>query len=108
MFTEQDKSFIEKLGLQRLSEEQQAKQLQSFYATLKLRVGMVLEEKLSDEQLIEFEKISESGDQEAITAWLTKAVPDYDQVMATEMEALVQEIKQTAADLRSIIDEAND
>jgi hypothetical protein len=107
MFTEQDRVLITELGLDRLPEEQQAAQLQNFYNALKLRVGIALEDKLTDQQLIEFEKVSATGDQATVNTWLTKAIPDYDRVMTTETETLKQEIKQTASDFRNIINEAN-
>jgi hypothetical protein len=105
MFSEQDKTLIEELGLQNLSEEQQALQLQKFYQTLQKKVGMALEDKLSDEQLVEFEKVSGSGDNTATADWLRRAIPDYDQVVVSETADLKQSIKQAAKDYRRIIHE---
>ena len=105
MFTDQEKALIEELNLQHLSEQQQSEQLQKFYETLHIRVGMALEDRLSEEQLREFEKISEVGDNEVTNAWLKHSITDYDQVVAEEMSALKRDVKKSAADFRAIIND---
>ncbi len=105
MFSEQDKTLIKELGLQNLSEDQQTLQLQKFYLALQKKVGMALEDKLSDEQLAEFEKVSDAGNDTVTADWLRQAIPDYDQVVASETADLKRSIKQTAKDYRDIIHE---
>jgi hypothetical protein len=108
MFTEAEKTLIKELGLQDISsEEDQARALQDFYDSLQMKVGMALEDKLSDEQLIEFEKIAAADDDQADIDWLKKAIPDYEQIVAEETAKLKQEINQSSAELRAIMDEAD-
>jgi len=96
---------IEELGLSSLGEEQQKHNLANYYDTLEIRTSIALEEKLSDAQLGEFERLQEAGDDDAVMAWLRQAVPDYDTVVADEAESLKQDIKRTAAILRQAVNE---
>ncbi len=105
MFLPQDKDLIKELNLQHLPEERQARQLQTFYETLHTKLSMAIEDALSDEQLLEFEKISDVGDDVAAKQWLEHAIPHYDKLLAAETEAFKTEIKKNAAAYRSIINE---
>lgn len=108
MFTEKDKELIKELGLQDLSEAEQAGYLQQFYNTLQMQVGMILEDTLSGEQLADFEKVSKKGDDKATAEWLKQAVPDFDKHIAEEQAALVQEIRESAASIRKVINEPSE
>ena len=105
MFTPEDQQLIEELGLSSLSEEQQKYNLANYYDTLEIRTSMALEEKLSDAQLGEFEKLHDAGNDDAVKTWLHQAIPDYDEVVAAEADSLKQDIKRTATILRQAVNE---
>lgn len=107
MFSEEEKALINELGLQSAPEDQQALYLQKFGLTLKKKIGMALESELSEDQLAEFEKISEAGDDAATSAWLRQAIPSYDQVVAEETEDLKKFIKQSSDNFRDVLSEGS-
>lgn len=99
MFDEEDKQLIQEFGLQTFDETAQRGLLQQYYATRDLRISMALEDKLTDEQLDEFEKLHEAGDDAATMQWLRTAVNDYDQVVSDETAALKADLKRSMANL---------
>ena len=104
MLTPEETQLIDELGLSHLPEDRQHYNIAKYYDTLNLRLSMVFEDRLSDEQLAEFEKLHDAGDDEAIQTWLHQAITDYDQVVADEEAALKQDIKRTADDIRDTLD----
>lgn len=100
-----DDNFLNDLGLGGLPDDQKQAFLQHVLETLELRVGTKLSEGLSDEQLEEFEKLTpEPNDspevaeqkQRSALQWLETNRPNYRQVVADELEALKNEIRQNA------------
>jgi len=91
-----DDNFLAELGLAELPAEEKKKMLAHIYETLELRVGMKLAENMSDAQLDEFEKLMETGNESGALTWLESNVPNYKDVVASELEVLKNEIKQTA------------
>jgi len=71
-----DDQFLEDIGLNALPEEQRKPFLQHVYDQLEYRVGISLSEGMSDEQLLEFEKIIDR-DQEVISAWIAQYAPNF-------------------------------
>ena len=51
-----DDTLLEELGLMALPESERRQMLKQIYETLEMRVGMRLAERMSDQQLDEFEK----------------------------------------------------
>jgi hypothetical protein len=91
-----DNNFLAEIGLASLPEEEKGKMLAHIYETLELRVGMKLAENMSDAQLDEFEKLADANDEAASLRWLETNVPNYKDVVMTELEKLKGEIKITA------------
>lgn len=91
-----DDNFLAELGLAALPAEEKKKMLAHIYETLELRVGMKLAENMSDAQLDDFEKLMDSGNEAGALTWLETNVPNYKEVVASELEVLKQEIKVTA------------
>jgi len=57
---------------------------------------MKLAENMSDAQLNEFEQLMDNGNEAGALTWLETNVPNYKDVVASELEALKAEIKATA------------
>lgn len=98
-----DDSLLEELGLMALPKEERNALLRQIYETLEMRVGMKLAERMSDQQLDEFEsflpdeKTNNPGDEAGALKWLETNFPDYKQVVASELEVLKSEIKKDSA-----------
>lgn len=95
MFKLDDNLLIE-LGLGDLPADEKNKMLAHIYETLEMRVGMKLAEKMSNEQLDEFEAFVDRNDEAGALKWLETNFPNYKQVVADELESLKVEIKQAA------------
>ena len=91
-----DDDFLAQLGLAELPPDDKKKMLAHIYETLELRVGMKLAANMSDAQLDEFEKLMDSGNDAGALNWLETNVPNYKEVVASELEVLKNEIKATA------------
>ena len=91
-----DDNFLAELGLAELPAEEKKKMLAHIYETLELRVGMKLAENMSDAQLDEFEKLMDTGNESGALAWLETNVPNYKDVVASELATLKAEIAATA------------
>lgn len=91
-----DDNFLIDLGLGELPAEDKKKMLAHIYETLELRVGMKLAENMSDSQLDEFEKLADANDEAGSLKWLETNVPNYRDVVVSELNKLKLEIKQSA------------
>lgn len=89
-----DDDFLAGLGLGDLSEEDKQAFVLHLQEELEMRVGEILADRLTDEQLDEFGEIVESDNPEAAGTWLQENAPGYEQVVLDELEKLRQEIIQ--------------
>jgi hypothetical protein len=94
-----DNNFLAELGLTDLPEGEKGKMLAHIYETLELRVGMKLAENMSDAQLDEFEKLADANDEAASLKWLETNVPNYKDVVMSELEKLKAEVKTSASQI---------
>jgi hypothetical protein len=91
-----DENLLIELGLGQLPAVEKNKMLSHIYETLEMRVGMKLAQKMSNEQLDEFEAFIDRNDEAGALKWLETNFPDYKQVVANELETLKGEIKTAA------------
>jgi hypothetical protein len=91
-----DNTFLTNLGLGDLPVDEKNKLLQAIYERLEMNVGMRLAEKMTDQQLDEFESFIDSNDEAGALRWLEANFPNYKQVVAEELEKLKQEVGQSA------------
>jgi archaellum component FlaC len=91
-----DDNLLKELGLGALPPAEKNKMLAHIYETLEMRVGMKLAEKMTNEQLDEFEAFIDRNDEAGALKWLETNFPNYKQVVAEELETLKNEIKQVA------------
>ncbi len=63
------------------------------YNELEIRVGTILTDQMSYEQLGKFEKYFEANDDEGAFKWLEQNFPDYKKIVKKEHKALGAEIK---------------
>lgn len=88
-----DDSLLEEIGLIALPKAERDQLLRQIYETLEMRVGMRLAERMTDQQLDEFERFIDTNDEAGALKWLETNFPDYKQVVADELEKLKGEIK---------------
>jgi len=91
-----DENLLRELGLGNLPADEKNKMLAHIYETLEMRVGMKLAEKMTNEQLDEFESFIDKNDEAGALKWLEGNFPNYKQVVAEELESLKSEVKQVA------------
>lgn len=91
-----DDSLLEEIGLISLPKQERDQMLRQIYETLEMRVGMRLAERMTDQQLDEFERFIDTNDEAGALKWLESNFPDYKQVVADELEKLKTEIKADA------------
>ena len=87
-----DENWLKQQGITGLSTDDAQSLLQHLYSELELRVGMRLSENLTDEQLAEFEDITNRGDEEAAFNWLETNCPNYKDVVQEELDKLSNEL----------------
>jgi hypothetical protein len=108
-----DDDFINQVGLGDLSEDEKNHFRGYALQTLQLRIGERLSEDLTEEQLEELEDkiIVEPHDtpevaekkQQLVTEWLKTNHPNYEQVVAEEVEKLKQEMIRNAGNLEATL-----
>lgn len=91
-----DNEFLTSLGLGSLPVDEKNKLLQAIYERLEMNVGMRLAEKMTDEQLNEFEGFIDRSDEAGALSWLETNFPNYKQVVAEELEKLRTEVSASA------------
>lgn len=91
-----DDNFLQSVGLGALPQAEKDKLLAHIYETLETRVGMKLAEKMSDEQLDEFEGFIDTNDEAGALKWLESNFPNYPQVVKAELETLKSELQRDA------------
>lgn len=94
-----DNNLLEELGLGALPAEEKNRMLGHIYETLEMRVGMKLAERMTNEQLDEFESFIDKNDEAGALKWLETNFPGYKQVVAEELEKLKAEIKASASQI---------
>ncbi len=92
-----DDTLLEEIGLIALPKQDRDQLLRQIYETLEMRVGMRLAERMTDQQLDEFERFIDTNDEAGALKWLESNFPDYKQVVADELEKLKNEIKQDSS-----------
>lgn len=91
-----DNDFLQSLGLGSLPVEEKNRLLQMIYERLEMNVGMRLAEKMTDQQLDEFESFIDRDDEAGALKWLESNFPNYKGVVAEELEKLKAEVTAAA------------
>lgn len=65
---------------------------------LELRSGTALSSLITTEQLEEFESLFEAGDEDAMSAFLDCAIPDYREIVTGIMEEIIDEVAERIAE----------
>jgi predicted RNA-binding Zn ribbon-like protein len=94
-----DDNLLQELGLGALPAAEKDKFLRHIYETLEMRVGTRLAERMTDQQLDDFEAFIDQNDDNGAFRWLETNFPNYKQVVAEEFERLKVEIKPMASDI---------
>lgn len=87
-----DSDLLDELGLGSLPLDKKNSLLQHWYETIELQVGMTMAERMTAEQLDEFEVFIDSKDEAGALRWLEEAFPDYKDVVAAVFADLKAEV----------------
>jgi len=90
---------LEEAGLGRLSAHAQASLLRRLNSELQQRVGSVIFDDLSPDQVAEFERLFENGDDAASARFLDTVRSDISEVVKAEHERLIREIHSRASEI---------
>ncbi|MEI6481708.1 MAG: DUF5663 domain-containing protein [Candidatus Saccharibacteria bacterium] len=93
-----NEQLIEELGLQAATPEVQEQMIGLIYSTLNMRTAMKLSDMLSDEQLEQFNSLTESKD-DAAAEWVEKNIPEHQDIIDEEMKAILDETKQSVQNM---------
>lgn len=85
-----NEQFLQEMGLTAMPEEQKRKFLAYIQEELEVRIGERIAKGLTDEQLNEFDMIT---DQVEATKWLEKNRPDYREIVTRTIEEMKAEIR---------------
>ena len=87
---------VNALGLQVLDEAMKEQAVNSFLATLDMRMRQAVSEKLTDEQAEAFGKVVEEQGDEAGEPWLQANVEGYTNMEEEQYQALIKEINENS------------
>ena len=85
-----NEEFLQEMGLSAMPEDQKKSFLEYIQGELELRIGERISRGLSEEQLAEFDKIT---DQDEATKWLERNRPDYREIVLRTIEEMKEEIR---------------
>jgi len=94
-----DDDLLMEIGLDQLPSQHKKAMLSYIYETLEQRVGLNLAERMSDDQLTEFEVFIDASNEAGALGWLEINFPNYADVVSDEFAALKSELKAQAVDL---------
>ena len=85
-----DEQFLVEMGLSAMPEEQKQRFLDYVQEELEVRIGERISRGLTEEQLNEFDQISDPGE---AAKWLEKNRPDYREIVNRTIEDMKAEIR---------------
>lgn len=91
-----DKELLVSLDLGGLDVPSSNLMLGLIYETLEMRVGMQLAEKMTNEELDEFEAFINDDDEAGALQWLETNFPDYKELVSNQLDLLKREIADDA------------
>ncbi|MEA2233612.1 MAG: hypothetical protein QOD83_3428 [Solirubrobacteraceae bacterium] len=97
-----DVTFLGDVGLSQLPRWEQNLMLKHVYETLERRVGIVLADRMTNEQLDQFELYFERKDDAGAFQWLESNFPDYKDIVQSEYTDLKTEVTRLAPEIMRI------
>jgi len=99
--TQLQRDIVKELGLEELNEDTQKKILTKMTASVLKRITINILEKLSEQELDEFEKLQQAGNAEAIDNFLRSKVENYEQLVQDTIVQFKKEMKDTIQTLKN-------
>lgn len=88
-----DEELLDELGFGDFPELEKEAILTKMLQHLELRMGMRVADMLSEDQLIEFNKLTDAGKDEEAQKWIREAVPNYEEIANEELDKYKKIIK---------------
>jgi hypothetical protein len=83
------------LGIHK-TEAEEAALVAHFQETLNERVGATIIDLLDDDQATHLIELTQAGDVDKTTAWLTETIPEFEQIVQNEYDILLGELAEHA------------
>lgn len=90
---ELDTTIIDEIGLKDLPQESKEQLLEIYLQAIELKVGQVIDGRLSDIQTDEMMDIIKAEDQGKLNEWLKVNVPDYEEIVKEQAYILKEDFK---------------
>lgn len=97
-----DHDFLKETGLGNLPTWEANAFLKHVYETLETRVGVAFADRMSNEQLDEFERFFEARDDAGAFAWLESNFPDYKAIVQSRFDELKLEVSRLAPEIKAL------
>ena len=88
-----DDEFLADIGLSDISDAEKQQVLEDVRTSLEAKVGVKLVQDMSEEHVNQFNDIIKGDDSKVAMDWLENNVPNYQDVVMEELEAIVEQIK---------------
>src|SRR5258708_1367473 len=98
-----DDTLLTEIGLGVFPQAAKATLLQHISETLEMRVGMRLADKMTNDQLDEFERFFNAQDDAGEFHWLETNFPNYKDIVADEYAKLKAEVSQTVPQILATV-----
>ena len=102
-----DESLLEAVGLGSLPPHLQTDLLATLADALTERVGTSLAATITTDQLAEFERIMDSGDEASALAWLQINAPDYETITRQAFHEMAEELRAKAPEILRQVDQGD-
>lgn len=99
-----DKDLLVRVGLGAMRSDLMNVALSTYYEMLELRVGIDLADRMTNEELNEFEVFFEAGDDGGAFEWLSEHFPDYREVVQAAYDRLEAEIAEESVTVMEGLD----
>ena len=99
-----DKDLLARVGLGAMRSDLVNVALKTFYEMLEMRVGIDLADRMTNEELDEFEVFFENADDAGAFEWLSEHFPDYPEVVQAAYDRLEAEIAEESATVMEGLD----
>jgi hypothetical protein len=86
---------ISALGVEAADEEFKEHVLKRIDELLDMRIGMIIQDELTDEEVVELDKLG--NDRQKASEWLAKRFPNHEQMYEQALNEIVSELKTSLA-----------
>lgn len=87
-----DKEILDAIGLSDAAEEVKTRTLENIEAIVEMRLMGVIKESMTEDQMTEFEKISQNQDADKVKQWISENVASVDELYEATLKDYIDEL----------------